>query len=386
MGNNLYFDWAATTPVREEVIKVMTPWLTDSWGNPSSVHSKGIKAHAAVENSREIIANMIGAEPSEIFFTSCGSEANTWALTRYKSDRGRIFTPIEHHSVMYSCLSDLRGATHCSIDSCGRINIGELRNLIKRSSAKLVTTQYVNNEIGTIEPVDQIAPICEREDLLYHVDAVQAFGHIPLYVKDPDHYGITTLSASAHKIGGPKGIGFLYIRKDVQRIYSPLIYGGKQEQDLRGGTENVAGIVGFAKACELAQEEVYSQKYEDLRSLVQYCWDFFKNNIPNAYLNGLPILDSERVPHILNVSFEKIKGEELASMLNEQGICVSTGSACNSGSSEPSHVLKALGISKDLANSSIRISFGPDTKLIDINYLCQKIVQDVAILRGDEIS
>ncbi len=382
MGEVLYFDTNATTPLRAEALESMTPWLTTNYGNPSSVYDMGIKAHMALENSREIIADMINAEPSEIFFTSGGSEANTWALTRVRKNYdcwrdGRILiSPIEHHSVLNAAHAT-EWVDYCDVNIFGGIETFSLASKIKDKTF-MVSTMLVNNEIGSIEPIERISPICADHGIFYHVDAVQAFGHLPIDVKKLE--GVTSLSASAHKIGGPKGIGFLYISKEVQPLYSPLIYGGKQEQGLRGGTENLASIVGFARACELAKKEMGSDTA--LRALNIYAWDFLKDNISNVRLNGYPIMDKRRMPNNLNVSIEGINGEELVEVLNEQGICISTGSACNTGMDEPSHVLKAIGCTNAQANSSIRISFDCNTKLVDINLLCQKIVEDVEMLRG----
>lgn len=383
MDNKIfYFDVNSTTPLHEEVLDSMMPWLTTDFGNPSSSYTIGIKAHLAIEKARETIANTIGADPSEIFFTSGGSEANTWALTCFKKNffcnlNGKILTsPIEHHSV----LNAIDNAEYCDVNLFGSIETNIIEDKIKYDkNIYMVSSMYVNNEIGTIEPIHEIANICGREGVLLHVDAVQAFGHFPIRVHYRDYDNITTLSASAHKIGGPKGIGFLFIRKDIQPYYHPLIYGGKQEHGMRGSTENVAAIVGFAKACELANKRIYS--LDNLRKLSTYAWDFIKDNVPNVHLNGYPLVDDRRMPNNLNISFDGINGEELVSYLDEHGIYVSTGSACNTGSEQPSHVLKAIGLSDEQANSSIRISFGYDTTLYDVNILCQNIVQGIELLR-----
>ena len=381
MEHEFYFDMAATTPIKKEVAEAMKPWITTLYGNPSSPYVIGIKSHMAIEVARSIIARMIGADSSEIFFTSGGSEANTWAMTCIKKGfncfkHGRVLiSPIEHHSILHA----VPDADYCDINPFGRVETNSLIDKIKPETY-LISTMYVNNEIGTIEPIDKIAFFCAKEGLFCHVDAVQAFGHIPINVKEGNFQGITTMSASAHKIGGPKGIGFLYIRKDIQPYYKPLIYGGKQEMGMRGGTENVAAIVGFAKACELAEQEIHIQSAQ--RDLGSYTWDFIKDNVPNVHLNGYPLADSRRVPNIINISIEGINGEELVSYLNDKDIYISTGSACNTGSDEPSHVLKAIGLSNDLANGSIRISFGKDITLLDVNILCQNIIQGVELLRG----
>lgn len=373
----MYFDYASTTPVKQEVLDSMLPYLSSEYGNPSSHYRMGFHAHKVMEDSRAIIAATIGAEPDEIFFTSCGSEANTWAMTCLNKNYHCLKTgvplisPIEHHSV----LNSVQYPNFIDVDKYGVIDVDSLKDKIK-DSTYMVSTMMVNNEVGTIEPIKEIAPICKERGIFYHVDGVQALGHIPINVKELE--GVTTLSLSGHKIGAPKGIGALYIRRDVQSYYRPLICGGQQERGLRGGTENVAFIVGFAKACTLAKEDSLK-----LRGMTIYCWDFLKDNIPNTHMNGLPLLDKAHIPNILNVSIDGIEGEELTELLNEQGFCISTGSACNSDSAEPSHVLKAMGLSDDRANSSIRISLSGDTKLIEVNSLCQRIVEDVEMLRAE---
>lgn len=378
----VYCDYSATTPIGGEVLSSMMPFLTSSFGNPSSHYSIGYKAHTAVENSREIIANMIGANADEIFFTSGGSEANTWGCRGFvKNFNSMLYgealcSPIEHHSV----LNAMKGAEFVDVDKFGVVSVEDAMDKIKDGSYSILATMLVNNEIGTIEPIEELSQLCAREGVFFHVDAVQAFGHIPFNVHDKDMEGITTLSMSGHKIGAPKGIGALYIKKEVQDLYQPLICGGQQERGLRGGTENVASIVGFARAAELAKHDM--RNYLKIRSTTLYAWDFIKDNIPNVHLNGLPIMDKNRISNNLNVSFEGIQGEALVELLNEQGICVSTGSACNSESEEPSHVLKAIGLSDELANGSLRMSFSTDTKLVEVNELCQKLVEDVEILRG----
>lgn len=368
MGN--YFDFVATTPIKKEVYEAMIPFFTSKYGNPSSHYQIGYEARQAVEDARAKIAATIGADPDEIFFTSCGSEANSWAL---KDSPLILVSPIEHHSVLNA--AEAHYIKYTKVDSNGLVDLDYFGNRSRNTIS--VAIMMVNNEVGTIEPIEELAEICFDREVPFHVDAVQALGHIELNVHAPKMRGATTLSFSAHKIGGPKGIGALYIRKDYQHKMKPLIYGGQQEQELRGGTENVPYIVGFGKACELI-------KYNDIktRKIMTYVWDFLKDNIPNVHLNGLPLTDTRHIANILNVSIDGIRGEELVTLLDQQGIYISTGSACNSDSEEPSHVLKAMGLSDERANSSIRISLGEDTQLVDVNYLCQKIVEDVEILRG----
>lgn len=378
-----YFDHVASSPVKPEVFAVMQPWLTSDYGNPSSHYKAGYKAKRAVEDSRATIANAIGCLPEEIFFTSGGSEANTWALEGIRrSHHGLnaevLISPIEHHSV----LNAARHPKFFDVDMFGRVNVDDLIDKITDDTIQ-IACMFVNNEIGTIMDIESIAEICEKEGIFFHVDAVQALGHIPIDLSAPNMKGVTSLSISGHKIGAPKGIGALFIRKEAQHLYTPLIAGGQQERGLRGGTENVPYIVGFAKACELAVPNV--EEYMHIRGLSIYAWDFLKDNIPNVHLNGLPMLDKNHISNILNVSIDGIQGEELVEFLSEQDFCVSTGSACNSDSNEPSHVITALGYSKERANSSIRISFSNTTKLMEVNALCQKIVQDVEILREEKL-
>lgn len=377
---SFYFDHVATSSVKPEVFEAMKPWLTSDYGNPSSKYSPGYKAKVAIENARAIVAKTIGANPDEIFFTSCGSEANTWAMTCLKRNyrcmtTGEVLvSPIEHHSV----LNAVHNPTFLDVNIFGRVQHETVADKIK-DDTYLVSCMMVNNETGTIQPIGKIAQICDEKGIFFHVDAVQALGHMPINVRELK--GVTTMSFSGHKIGAPKGIGALYIKKEIQQFYKPLICGGQQERGLRGGTENVAFIVGFAKACELVSETIADTM--KIRGLAIYCWDFLKDNIPNTMLNGYPLFDKNHVPNILNVSIEGIHGEELVEFLNEQGFYISTGSACNSDSTEPSHVLKAMGRSDDMANSSVRISFDSKTKLMAVNALCQKIVEDVEILREE---
>lgn len=369
-----YFDNVATTPVKGDVFNAMVPWLTCHYGNPSSHYSLGRTALEALEESRKIVANTIGADPDEIFFTSCGSEANSWALKYCPKGMHVFVSPIEHHSVLNAAKQ--HHVEYMKVDKYGCVDIDNFEDRISRTTY-ITSVMMVNNEVGTIQSIKEFADICHKNGTLLHVDAVQALGHIRINVKDSDLKYVQMLSLSGHKIGAPKGIGALYIRKNFQQFMKPLIFGGQQEQGLRGGTENISYIVGFAKACELIQ-------YNSLatRKKAQYVWDFLKDNIPNVHMNGLPIIDTRHISNILNVSIDGVRGEELVTLLDMQGICISTGSACNSNSDEPSHVLKAMGISDERANSSIRISFGEDTSLADVNYLCQKIVEDVEILRG----
>lgn len=347
----VYLDHAATTPIREEVYKAMVPYLTEEFGNPSSRYGLGFRAREAVENARAIIAKAINAEPDEIFFTSGGSEANSWAIKGIKANRVYA-SGIEHHSLLDAC--QVVGAEEIPVNMYGVIDRDRLSALMLAES--LVSVMTVNNELGTINLIQVIADIAHKNHSLFHTDAVQAFGHMPLDVRG---YGIDLLSASGHKIEGPKGIGFLYANKAAQTRLKPLINGGQQEQGLRGGTENVAAIVGLAKATELAVKEMseVTDRHLSLKKMLE-------NGIKE--LGGIinsPIISA---PAILNFRIPGIKAEQLMAFMEEWGVFVSSGSACNSLSNEPSHVLKGVGLSDEAANSSIRVSLGRTTNDMDI--------------------
>lgn len=376
----LYFDSVATTPIKQSVYASMIPYLTSKYGNSSSKYSLGYEARQAIEEAREKVATSIGADPSEIFFTSCGSESNTWALNGVKKTMDctlwgkALVSSIEHHSVLNAI-----NAKKIDVDEYGKIIEQDLIDKIT-DKTYIISCMYVNNEVGTIQPIESIAAICKEKGIFFHVDAVQALGHMPINLSSPHMKGITTLSISGHKIGAPKGIGALFIRKEAQEHYGSLIVGGQQEKGLRGGTENVASIVGLGKACELLSTD-FDKDNLKIRGMNIYAWDFIKDNIPNCHLNGLPLLNQNHIANILNVSIDGINGEEMVALLDSQGICISTGSACNSDSGEPSHVLKAMGMSDNRANSSIRISFTKETQLVEVNELCQKLVENAEMLR-----
>ena len=372
----MYLDNASTTPLRTEVCDAMYPWLTSEYGNPNSHHAIGHAAAYAIDDAREIVAAMINAEPDEIFFTSCGSESNTWAINGlYNIDTCGPFitSSIEHHSILRNrhkkCIID--------VDEYGTVDLSLLEKSIAFNTP-IVAMMMVNNEIGTIEPISEIDKVCIKHDTFMHIDAVQAFGHIPIDVKK--YYSLSTLSASAHKIGGPKGIGCLYIQKDVQELYYPLICGGQQEFGKRGGTENVAGIVGFAKACELAQKEmktVYDKHRAYLCALWRELEEAFENDIR---INGYPVDSENRIANNLNFSIRGVRAEELMELLNQNEVYVSSGSACNSDSDEPSHVLKAIGLTDDEANTAIRVSLGSCTTGEEIDLAAKIIINSAMML------
>ena len=373
----VYLDYAATTPLRPEVREAMMPWLTNEFGNPSSHYAIGKRAAEAVWNARETIANMLGVDPQEIFFTSGGSEANTWAITGlYNIDNCgyALMSNIEHHSL----LNIKKKKLYIGVDQNGIIDFDALeKNIIY--DTPIVSVMMVNNEIGTIEPIEKIDDLCFKNEVFLHVDAVQAFGHIP--IKLTKYSTVSSMSASAHKIGGPKGIGFLYIQKSVQGLYNSLICGGQQEFGKRGGTENVAAIVGFAKACELADKEM-EIVYDKNRALQRTMWSILSNALPNIHLNGASLDSGNRMVNNLNIRFDGIRAEELMELLNTHEVYVSSGSACNSNSNEPSHVLKSIGLTDDEANSSIRITFGNATNMDEIELATRIIINDVNLLRG----
>ena len=373
----VYLDYAATTPLRSEVREAMMPWLTNEFGNPSSHYEIGRRASDAVWNARETIASMIGADPEEIFFTSGGSEANTWAIAGlYHIDTcGHVLmSNIEHHSILNTRKKKLL----IGVDQEGMLDLEALEKNIEYNTP-LVSVMMVNNEIGTIEPIEAIDDICSKNEVFLHIDAVQAFGHFP--IKVTQYSAVSTMSASAHKIGGPKGIGFLYIQRAVQSLYDSLICGGQQEFGKRGGTENVAGIIGFAKACELANKEM-EIVYDKNKLLQRTMWDILSHALPDIYLNGASLDSGNRLINNLNIRFDGIRAEELMELLNTHEVYVSSGSACNSDSDEPSHVLKSIGLTDDEANSSIRITLGNVTSKEEIELASRIIINDVNLLRN----
>ncbi len=357
----IYLDYAATTPLRREVLNEMMPYLTTEYGNPSSQYGIGFNAMQAISKARETIAKTINAEPDEIFFTSGGSEANSWAIkgTLFRYSRNIITTPIEHHSLLNACetITGINGGmiSFLTMNEHGLVNVDDLHKL-EEDHCSLVSVMMLNNELGTIEPIREISKYTQNPHTLLHTDAVQAYGHMPIDVKK---LGVDMLSASSHKIYGPKGVGFLFIRKGAQSEVRPLINGGQQERNMRGGTENVAGIVGMAKAAELAMSEMddINLKNRKLKEALYYIIKF-RNGIINSPSNG-------SYSHI-NFRFEGIRAEIWNEFFKEYGICVSSGSACNSLSNEPSHVLTAIGLSPKEADESLRISLGKDTTMDDI--------------------
>lgn len=355
----IYLDNAATTKPRSEVVDAMLPYLKDDYYNPSSIYTISQQLRDVVENSREIIASTIGAKKEELYFTSGGTESDNWAIKgvakSYKRKGNHIITTkIEHHAVLHTCEAlEKEGyeVTYLDVDKDGLIDLDELRAAIKDNTI-LVTIMFANNEIGTIQDVKSIGEITSEKNVLFHTDAVQAFGHLPI---DVNELGIDLMSISSHKIYGPKGIGALYVKSGVR--ISSYVDGGAQERNRRGGTENVPAIIGFTKACQLAFKhlEKESKRQTELRD---YAINRIEDEITFCKLNGHR---TKRLPNNINFSFEFIEGESLLLMLDMKGVCASSGSACTSGSLDPSHVLLALGLPHEIAHGSLRLTLGEDT-------------------------
>ena len=373
----IYFDNAATTQVDGEVARAMSQFFSEKYGNPSSLHSLGRESREAIENSRKKIAEFLNCGPEEIIFTSGGTESNNLAIKgiALASNKKHIITSkIEHPAVLETCRElERRGdkVDYISVDKEGIVSLEELKKKIN-SETMLVSVMHVNNEIGTIQPIEEIGKICKEKKVLFHTDAVQGFGKIKIDVKKMN---IDLLSASGHKINAPKGIGFLYVRKGIK--IKPVLNGGGQEKGLRSGTENVPGIVAFGKACEIAGKRIKNKeeaKIEKLRD--RLISEILK--IPGTRLNGSR---EKRIFNNVNVSFENIEGEALLLLLDKEGICASTGSACSSHSLEPSHVLKAIGLSDLQAHGSLRLTLGFNNNEKEIDYTLEKIKEAVEKLR-----
>lgn len=371
----IYLDNAATTRVRPEVAAAMKPWIETYFGNPSSPYVIGRDAARAIETARCQVAQMINAEPEEIFFTSCGSEANTWAIDGlYCIENGGyvLMSNIEHHSI----LNNRRKKKLIGVDWNGTIDLDTLADNIEFDTP-IVAVMMVNNEIGTVQPIEDLDRICLEHNVFLHMDGVQALGHIPIDVRR--YAAISSISMSAHKIGGPKGVGALYIQKDVQQLYHELIHGGQQESGMRGGTQNVAGIVGFGKACELTMQDMFSTNEHHVGLRRFFCSEL-QDNIDDVDFPGRGA-DRHFVPNIVSTKINGVRAEELIEYLQTEGVYVSSGSACNSASNEPSHVLTAIGLTEEEANSTIRVSFGYDTTQEDVDKAVLAIERGVNLLR-----
>ncbi|MEI7904165.1 MAG: cysteine desulfurase NifS [Candidatus Firestonebacteria bacterium] len=376
----IYLDYAATTPVHPEVLEFMTPYFTEKFGNASTIYYYGREAKAALEESREKIAKAIGAESAEIVFMSGGTEADNNALkgvayaNRTKGNH-IITSRIEHHAVLETCHSlEKEGfeVTYLPVHKDGLIDLDEVKSAIKENTI-LVSLMFANNEIGVINPVKEIGIICRAKGVYFHTDAVQALGSVPINVEEMN---IDLLSVSSHKLYGPKGVGALYIRKGVK--CSSLMHGGEQEKRRRAGTENIAGIVGFGKAAELAIRGLANEAPR-LTALRDKLIRGLKTCIPEIVLNGHP---EKRLPGNVNISVKYIEGEAMLLNLDMEGICASSGSACTSGSLEPSHVLTALGLPQELAHGSIRFSLGKATSEEDIKTVLNVFPEIVERLRA----
>lgn len=368
-----YFDNAATTRVKEEVLQEMFPYFCEEYGNPSSMYSVGREAKRALEKARVRVAELINCKPKEIYFTGCGSESDNTAIKgiAYKNrKKGNhiITSKIEHPAVLHTCQSLEKNGfevTYLNVDKEGFINLAELENSIKPNTI-LISIMFANNEIGTIEPIQEISRIAKKHNIIFHTDAVQACGNVEIDVRK---LGIDMLSLSGHKLYAPKGVGALYVKEGIE--FEKFMDGGHQEKDKRGGTENVTEIVGLGKAAELAKNNMERHK-EHLRTLRDYYIKNIEERIPNAKLNG-PI--EKRLPGNANFSFPGINGEELLIHLDERGICASSGSACTTGSMDPSHVLVAIGLDKNTSKGALRTSFGEENTIEDVDFLVDSLVE-----------
>lgn len=380
MKQTIYLDNAATTRTKPEVVEAMMPYFSEMYGNPSSVYEFSSPSKQAITKARETIANALGAKSQEIYFTAGGTESDNWAIIAtaeaYQSKGNHIITSkIEHHAVLHTCeYLEKRGfeVTYLDVDESGVVKLEELKKAI-RPTTILISIMFANNEIGTIQPVKEIGTIAREHGIFFHTDAVQAFGHIPINV---DEYNIDMLSASGHKVNGPKGVGFLYIRTGVKS--RSFMHGGAQERKRRGGTENVTGIVGLGKATEIALETMAerSAKEQELRD---YLMERLLAEVPYTRVNGHR---TDRLPNNVNVAFQFIEGESLLIKLDMEGICGSSGSACTSGSLDPSHVLLAIGLPHEIAHGSLRLTLSEDNTKEEMDYVVEKVKEVVAYLRN----
>jgi len=376
----IYMDHSATTPVREEVVEAMLPFFGREYGNASSIHTFGQRAHKALEEARHTVASLLGASPEEIVFTSGGTESNNLAIKGVAAalaERGRhiVTSSIEHHAVLNVCAAleaDGLRVTRLLVDSRGLVDPDELRRAL-RPDTVLVSIMMANNEVGTIEPIKELAAVAAESGVAFHTDAVQAVGKVPV---DVEELGVDLLSVSAHKIYGPKGVGALYVRRGTR--IQPVQQGGHHEKGRRAGTENIPGIVGMAKAFELACREM-SEEADRLRALRDRLQNGLAERIQNVAVNGHP---SERLPHLLNMSFHNVEGESVLLGLDAVGVAVSTGSACTSGTLEPSHVLTAMGIPPEVAHGTMRFSLGRMNTVEDVDYVVEHLPGIIERLRA----
>lgn len=375
----IYLDYSATTPMLPEVLEAMKPYFYEKFGNPSSICFFGKEAKNAIDEARELIASFINADPQEIYFTSGGTESNNFALKgiAYANDKKNhiITSSIEHHAILEPAkFLEKQGysVTYLPVDKYGLVNPIEVKKAITDKTL-LISIMHANNEIGTIQPIEEISKIAKEKNVLFHTDAVQTLGHIDIDVKK---MGVDLLSCSAHKVYGPKGVGFLYIKKGTK--INPLLHGGDQEMRKRASTYNTAGIIGFAKAIEIAKKEM-GKEFEKLTLLRDRLINGILNNIDKSFLNGHP---TKRLPNNVNISFEYIEGESIVLNLDFLGICCSTGSACTSSKLMSSHVLLAIGVNPEVAHSSLRFTLGKYTTKEDIDYVIENLPKIVNKLRA----
>ena len=379
MKKMIYLDNAATTKTAPEVVEAMLPYFTEYFGNASSVYGFAGNSKEAMAKARETIANSLGAKANEIYFTAGGSEADNWALKAtaeaYKAKGNHIITTkIEHHAILHTAeWLEKNGfeVTYLNVDENGVVKLDELKAAIRQETI-LISVMFANNEIGTIEPIKEIGEIAKANGILFHTDAVQAFGQVPINV---DELNIDMLSSSGHKLNGPKGIGFLYIRKGI-KIRS-FVHGGAQERKRRAGTENIPGIVGYGAAVERAMNTMKERTDKEIE-LRDYLIVRILKEVPYTRLNGHR---TNRLPNNANFSFQFIEGESLLIMLDMEGICGSSGSACTSGSLDPSHVLLAIGLPHEIAHGSLRLTLSDETTKEDIDFVVEKVKEIVARLR-----
>lgn len=380
MKEFVYLDNAATTKVRPEVVEAMLPYFTEIYGNASAVYDFGQKCKQAIEDARETIGSSIGTRASNIYFTAGGSESDNWALKgvaeAYK-DKGKhiITTKIEHHAILHTCAYlEQQGyeVTYLDVDADGLVSPEDVKKAI-RPDTILISVMFANNEIGTIEPIEEIGAIAHEHGILFHTDAVQAYAQVPI---DVEKMHIDLLSASGHKLNGPKGIGFLYIRQGLK--LKSFIHGGAQERKRRAGTENVPGIVGLGKAVEIAMATM-DERIKKESELRDYLIARIEDEIPFAKLNGHRV---KRLPNNINFCFRFIEGESMLIMLDMAGICGSSGSACTSGSLDPSHVLLAIGLPHEIAHGSLRLTLSDEITKDQLDYVVDQLEEIVAKLRS----
>ena len=380
MEKLIYLDNAATTALRPEVFEAMKPYFLENYSNPNSIYTFAQQSKKAVDEARETIAGVIGAKPDEIYFTAGGSESDNWAIkgcAEAFASKGKhiITTKIEHHAVLHTCeYLEKKGieVTYLDVDENGMISLEQLEQAI-RPDTVLISIMFANNEIGTIEPVREIGAIARKHGVLFHTDAVQAFGHVPVQV---DELNIDMLSASAHKFHGPKGIGFLYMRNSVK--LGAYMHGGAQERSRRAGTSNVPGIIGMAKAAQLAAAGM-EENGKKIAAVRDHLIERVLAEVPFSRLNGHR---EKRLPNNVNFCFRFIEGESLLIMLDQRGICASSGSACTSGSLDPSHVLLAIGLPHEIAHGSLRLTLSAETTMEDVDDVADSIKTVVERLRS----